>query len=152
MEGKVSVRSRQVSRCCLVLLRMTRILSTHADRILTHPFHFEQRTVDEVRVTVTLTATQSPWPMNLTALRWQIIRNGVWASVRRFSLVWGTHQPPRGTMVSASSLSHPTASLIFLLKLSLCVRPGFGFPNTDCESGLNHRIHFPACWDGKVRF
>jgi len=25
---------------------------------------------------------------------------------------------------------------------------GYGFPNTDCESGLNHRIHFPACWDG----
>ena len=29
---------------------------------------------------------------------------------------------------------------------------GFGFPNTDCEAGLNARIHFPACWDGKVRF
>jgi len=26
---------------------------------------------------------------------------------------------------------------------------GYGFPTTDCEAGLNHRIHFPACWDGK---
>ncbi|PPQ69884.1 hypothetical protein CVT25_005589 [Psilocybe cyanescens] len=25
---------------------------------------------------------------------------------------------------------------------------GPGFPNTDCESGLNARIHMPACWDG----
>ncbi|KAF8305629.1 hypothetical protein DL93DRAFT_2120902 [Clavulina sp. PMI_390] len=24
----------------------------------------------------------------------------------------------------------------------------FGFPNTNCESGLNSRIHMPACWDG----
>ncbi|KDR70134.1 hypothetical protein GALMADRAFT_887752 [Galerina marginata CBS 339.88] len=23
-----------------------------------------------------------------------------------------------------------------------------GFPNTDCEGGLNSRIHMPACWDG----
>ncbi|KAF9473288.1 hypothetical protein BDN70DRAFT_965901 [Pholiota conissans] len=23
-----------------------------------------------------------------------------------------------------------------------------GFPTTDCEAGLNARIHFPACWDG----
>ncbi|KAF8811252.1 hypothetical protein BYT27DRAFT_7184648 [Phlegmacium glaucopus] len=23
-----------------------------------------------------------------------------------------------------------------------------GFPNTDCESGFNARIHMPACWDG----
>ncbi|KAF8154801.1 hypothetical protein B0H34DRAFT_661187 [Crassisporium funariophilum] len=23
-----------------------------------------------------------------------------------------------------------------------------GFPTTDCESGLNARIHMPACWDG----
>ena len=27
---------------------------------------------------------------------------------------------------------------------------GYGFPTTDCESGLNARIHFPACWDGKA--
>jgi hypothetical protein len=26
---------------------------------------------------------------------------------------------------------------------------GYGFPTTDCESGLNARIHMPACWDGK---
>ncbi|KAL1745622.1 hypothetical protein HDZ31DRAFT_62935 [Schizophyllum fasciatum] len=26
---------------------------------------------------------------------------------------------------------------------------GYGFPTTDCEAGLNARIHFPACWDGK---
>ncbi|KAJ7892209.1 hypothetical protein B0H13DRAFT_2038662 [Mycena leptocephala] len=25
---------------------------------------------------------------------------------------------------------------------------GYGFPNTYCESGLNARLHFPACWDG----
>ncbi|KAJ3512650.1 hypothetical protein NLJ89_g3400 [Agrocybe chaxingu] len=25
---------------------------------------------------------------------------------------------------------------------------GAGFPNTDCEAGLNARIHMPACWDG----
>ncbi|KAF9552842.1 hypothetical protein CPC08DRAFT_767996 [Agrocybe pediades] len=25
---------------------------------------------------------------------------------------------------------------------------GPGFPNTDCEAGLNARIHMPACWDG----
>ncbi|KAF9458555.1 hypothetical protein BDZ94DRAFT_1270336 [Collybia nuda] len=25
---------------------------------------------------------------------------------------------------------------------------GNGFPNTDCEAGLNARIHMPACWDG----
>ncbi|KAF8158279.1 hypothetical protein B0H34DRAFT_846084 [Crassisporium funariophilum] len=24
-----------------------------------------------------------------------------------------------------------------------------GFPTTDCESGLNARVHMPACWDGK---
>ncbi|PPQ96696.1 hypothetical protein CVT26_010248 [Gymnopilus dilepis] len=23
-----------------------------------------------------------------------------------------------------------------------------GFPTTDCEAGLNSRIHFPSCWDG----
>jgi len=23
-----------------------------------------------------------------------------------------------------------------------------GFPTTDCEAGLNARIHMPACWDG----
>ncbi|KAF5382534.1 hypothetical protein D9615_002802 [Tricholomella constricta] len=26
---------------------------------------------------------------------------------------------------------------------------GQGFPTTDCESGLNARVHMPACWDGK---
>jgi len=26
---------------------------------------------------------------------------------------------------------------------------GDGFPDTDCESGFNSRIHMPACWDGK---
>ncbi|KAG5639443.1 hypothetical protein H0H81_002314 [Sphagnurus paluster] len=26
---------------------------------------------------------------------------------------------------------------------------GKGFPTTDCEGGLNSRIHMPACWDGK---
>ncbi|KAG6868621.1 hypothetical protein C0993_000211 [Termitomyces sp. T159_Od127] len=25
---------------------------------------------------------------------------------------------------------------------------GSGFPTTDCEAGLNARIHMPACWDG----
>ncbi|KAJ7185012.1 hypothetical protein C8R46DRAFT_883200 [Mycena filopes] len=25
---------------------------------------------------------------------------------------------------------------------------GTGFPTTDCESGLNSRLHMPACWDG----
>ncbi|KAL0961314.1 hypothetical protein HGRIS_006272 [Hohenbuehelia grisea] len=25
---------------------------------------------------------------------------------------------------------------------------GYGFPTTDCEAGLNARIHMPACWDG----
>ncbi|KAK7055313.1 WSC domain protein [Favolaschia claudopus] len=25
---------------------------------------------------------------------------------------------------------------------------GTGFPTTDCESGLNARLHMPACWDG----
>ena len=24
----------------------------------------------------------------------------------------------------------------------------YGFPHTDCEAGLNSRIHFPACWNG----
>ncbi|KAJ7281367.1 hypothetical protein C8J57DRAFT_1173226 [Mycena rebaudengoi] len=24
----------------------------------------------------------------------------------------------------------------------------YGFPTTDCEAGLNARLHFPACWDG----
>lgn len=28
---------------------------------------------------------------------------------------------------------------------------GYGFPTTNCEAGLNHRLHFPACWDGVVR-
>lgn len=28
---------------------------------------------------------------------------------------------------------------------------GYGFPTTDCEAGLNARIHMPACWDGVVR-
>jgi hypothetical protein len=23
-----------------------------------------------------------------------------------------------------------------------------GFPSTNCESGLNARVQFPACWDG----
>ncbi|KAJ7281348.1 hypothetical protein C8J57DRAFT_1558903 [Mycena rebaudengoi] len=26
----------------------------------------------------------------------------------------------------------------------------YGFPTTDCEAGLNARMHFPACWDGNV--
>ncbi|KAF7359970.1 WSC domain protein [Mycena venus] len=26
---------------------------------------------------------------------------------------------------------------------------GTGFPTTDCESGLNARLHMPACWDGE---
>ncbi|KAG8927410.1 hypothetical protein FRC03_009749 [Tulasnella sp. 419] len=26
---------------------------------------------------------------------------------------------------------------------------GTGFPTTDCEAGLNARLHMPACWDGK---
>lgn len=25
---------------------------------------------------------------------------------------------------------------------------GYGFPTSNCEAGLNHRIHMPACWDG----
>ncbi|KAJ7129906.1 hypothetical protein C8R43DRAFT_1026175 [Mycena crocata] len=25
---------------------------------------------------------------------------------------------------------------------------GYGFPTTDCEGGLNARLHMPACWDG----
>ncbi|KAJ7159311.1 hypothetical protein C8R43DRAFT_1124525 [Mycena crocata] len=25
---------------------------------------------------------------------------------------------------------------------------GYGFPTTDCEAGLNARLHMPACWDG----
>ncbi|KAF8884527.1 hypothetical protein BD779DRAFT_779221 [Infundibulicybe gibba] len=25
---------------------------------------------------------------------------------------------------------------------------GYGFPNTDCEGGLNARLHMPACWNG----
>jgi len=36
-----------------------------------------------------------------------------------------------------------------------CLRngaPGYDsygkFPTTNCENGLNARIHFPACWDG----
>ncbi|KAG8938505.1 hypothetical protein FRC04_008443 [Tulasnella sp. 424] len=24
----------------------------------------------------------------------------------------------------------------------------YGFPTTDCEAGLNSRLHMPACWDG----
>lgn len=32
----------------------------------------------------------------------------------------------------------------------LTKNPGYGFPTTNCEAGLNARIHFPACWDGVV--
>ncbi|KAG9021141.1 hypothetical protein FS837_007537, partial [Tulasnella sp. UAMH 9824] len=39
---------------------------------------------------------------------------------------------------------------------STCLRYGsgntgydyYGFPTTDCEAGLNTRLHMPACWDG----
>ena len=39
-------------------------------------------------------------------------------------------------------------SIYFSYATAQCA--GYGFPTTDCEAGLNHRIHFPACWDGKV--
>ncbi|KAJ7133898.1 hypothetical protein C8R43DRAFT_956435 [Mycena crocata] len=35
------------------------------------------------------------------------------------------------------------------ITMILLKRPtGYGFPTTDCEGGLNARLHMPACWDG----
>jgi hypothetical protein len=60
---------------------------------------------------------------------------------------------------SAQFESYPTGSQQYLKEQATfysCLRytdvatgyDGIGFPNTNCEAGLNARIHFPACWDG----
>ncbi|EIM85455.1 uncharacterized protein STEHIDRAFT_98994 [Stereum hirsutum FP-91666 SS1] len=60
----------------------------------------------------------------------------------------------RGTQYSTSDPSQ--AALAERAQFFSCLRytdgvdgyDGYGFPTTNCEAGLNARIHFPACWDG----
>ncbi|KAJ7888185.1 hypothetical protein B0H14DRAFT_3718198 [Mycena olivaceomarginata] len=62
---------------------------------------------------------------------------------KKFAVGLGTQEELRERAVQWSCLRFlPQACL------AMVYDNGTGFPTTNCESGLNSRLHMPACWDG----